>query len=480
MMTSTRRALTGDLDLTALVPIAMLVSAALVAGARSAALKRRLALVVLAAVLLWTVVPFVTRLVDGHGLDLVTSVLPIAIGAPLAILFAAPRSATHARACSDALLAAGSAVGVTLTESLPLFALFFLASFIPMLREAFGRREVAPTADAPAARDVPTKRAAILVASASAAPLFVALAIGAVLVLREGRVPLTLSALHGATVAHAPLSALVMIAACARLGVFPFHGWVPVALEARRGIAGPVTLASPVGIVLALRLGAPSDALLASGGATFLFACGVASALYGGVAALGQHDAGRLLGFVWISTVGAVVSGLASGDELARSGAVMHHLAVVLAASGLLIHVTAVSARTGTTDLRKLGGLVGNAPALAIGYLILSLATVSFPGTATFRSEDVLIAELYERHTVVAFVIMLATAINGISLVRSYKRLFLGRGSSPLPIEDALPRERWTAIAIVVALILGGLAPAHLVRQGVELPSGAPTVEAPR
>ncbi|MEZ4313276.1 MAG: hypothetical protein R3F14_35090 [Polyangiaceae bacterium] len=71
---------------------------------------------------------------------------------------------------------------------------------------------------------------------------------------------------------------------------------------------------------------------------------------------------------------------------------------------------------------------------------------------------------LHELNPAIAAVLLTATAVNGITLVRSYKRVFLGLPSPARPPEPApgfrrSPRERWVLAALVVLLLAGWLFP---------------------
>ena len=57
--------------------------------------------------------------------------------------------------------------------------------------------------------------------------------------------------------------------------------------------------------------------------------------------------------------------------------------------------------------------------------------------------------------------LLLATAFNAINLMRLYIVLFLGvLPKNVIEIPDALPRERWPLVLIMVLLIVGGIYPA--------------------
>jgi NADH-quinone oxidoreductase subunit M len=264
---------------------------------------------------------------------------------------------------------------------------------------------------------------------------------------------------------------LVLLAALIRMGVFPLHAWVPFIIERGPMPLVLVGIVTPIGSFLIARVGLPlfPDQV----GVSTLLPLGVLTAIYGALLAVGQHDLRRMLGFILVSQSGFVLTGIASLNEQSVAGSLLQAMATVVACSGLLLVASAVEARAGTVDMRRLGGLVRRAPRMASVFLLLSFAAVGFPGTVTFVSEDLLVQGLLRSHGLLAGTLLLVTAVNGVTLIRAFKRTFLGPASRHADdlgsFEDVLPRERWVSMTIVVALLAGGFAAAPLlaVRQGV-------------
>ncbi len=391
--------------------------------------------------------------------------LPILVGCPLATLLAAPRAQIDVEVASDAVLVAGTALGAMLADGLPAFVIFWLLSLVPLAR-SLSR-----------SHDITLRRSAGFFLATSTLPVVVAAVVSVSRAALAG-VPWPFEpraiAEAGVLGGHEGwIAALLWLGVAGRLGVFPFHGWVPVFAERLRSPIASMTVVSPFALLLALRVCLP---LVPRGGltaGTVILPCAALSSAYAALIALGQDQVKRQLGFLWISVSAAAAAGLTSLDPGAFAGAVLHMLAVLLSMTGLWIHVRAVAARTGTSDLRRLGGLVTTAPGLATGFLLLGLATVSFPGTATFLSEDLIVRGLLASHPVVAGVFLVTTAVNGITLVRTFKRIFLGEpreDASRTMTEDVLPRERAASIAILLALLVGGLLPMPLLllKEGVK------------
>jgi NADH-quinone oxidoreductase subunit M len=197
------------------------------------------------------------------------------------------------------------------------------------------------------------------------------------------------------------------------------------------------------------------------------------TAVYGALLAVGQYDLRRVLGYFWVSQMGLVLCGLAALNAPSVAGALLQSMSSVVEVGGLMLIALEVEARAGTTDMRRLGGLVRRAPRMATGFLLLSAAAVGFPGTISFVAEDLAIQGLLRQHAIVAGVLLIVTAINGITLFRAWKMTFLG-GPSPHadPMRDFEDLRGWeylASVAMMGTLLVGGLLPEPLlaVRSGV-------------
>ncbi|MEZ4300499.1 MAG: proton-conducting transporter membrane subunit [Polyangiaceae bacterium] len=420
-----------------------------------------LLLILLAAVYIAVYSPVSVAPGAIFGADRMSSVLLVSSAAlVLAILIGAPRADLDTRATFDLLLGAAAAIAVLVSNHVWLFLAGWALSVVPLARDALRSRDRA------------ARRAAGFLALLSVLPMAIALTVAAVGTLTRSPG----HALDFASLATSPfvrewqsvLGALAMIAVATRTGLFPLHLWIPAAIErARLPIAMQVVLA-PVGSFASVKVLVVLFPHLAQSFGPSLVAWATASACYGALLALASDDVRRQLAYLRISAASSVLAGAGTHHALALGGALFHDVTTTAALLGLLLVAGAVRARTGTSDMRRLGGIVQHAPRVAAGYLLLGLAFESFPGTAGFVAEHLLVQGLHELNPAIAAVLLTATAVNGITLVRSYKRVFLGppspaAGARP-PIPAALPRERWVLAALVVLLLAGWLFPAPLLR----------------
>ena len=406
------------------------------------------------------------------GVDALSAVLlPLSALIGLMALLAAPRAELTPRATAQLLFAESGVLGVLVSLDALLLTLFWTLTLLPLRSELQRRGERAASA------------AFNVVFLGSTLPLVLFVGGLAAIDLWSGggsgpRAPFDLiqlshSGVLGSGVRSALLGGLVLLAALARMGCFPLHLWIPPLAERGPGPLTMVSFATPIGLFLLARVAAPLFPTLCEQAMPLVLPLGLFSALYGAVLALSQNDLRRLLGYFWISQQGFLLVGMAAWNETSVSGALLHAISSVFCRVGMLLIAGSIAVRTGTTDIRLLGGLISRAPRMATGFLLLSAAAVGFPGTLGFVSEDLLVQGLLRTHGLVAATLLIVTALNGILLYRAYKRTFLGPPSPHAQImrgmEDFLPRERWVSVALVVLLLLGGFAPAPLllVRQGV-------------
>jgi NADH-quinone oxidoreductase subunit M len=389
--------------------------------------------------------------------------LPITAVVGLCALVAAPRRDLDRRLASQILVSLGSILGVLVSLDALILAAFWTLSLVPVRMELLRRRERI----AGAAFD--------LVFFGSSAPML--LFVGALAVLGRGEpalsgAPFDLGLLSQSAALTTGwrgnlLGGLVLTGALARVGCFPLHLWIPPLAERGPGPLGMAAFATPLGIFLVARVLLPIFPALCEGVMPVLLPLGLVTALYGAVVALGQHDLRRMLGYFWISQQGFLLSGLSAMSPEGVSGALLHAIGTVVVRTGLLVIAGAVAARVGTTDVRLLGGLVRRAPVMSTGFLVLAAAAIGLPGSIGFVSEDLIAQGLLRTHAIAAGAVLVATALNGILLIRAFQRIFLGPPSPHADPEkgfvDLLPRERGVVFALIGLLLAGGMAASPLL-----------------
>jgi NADH-quinone oxidoreductase subunit M len=259
---------------------------------------------------------------------------------------------------------------------------------------------------------------------------------------------------------------LFAVAALVRMGVTPLHSWLPASLERGSLLSVALLVSLRTGFYLLARVNVPAFPDAAHAAMPTLTGLALVSAVYGALAALGQSDLRRMVGFLIVSQSGIMLTGFAFGDAQAVSGTLLYWLGFTTATTGLVLMIAALTARTGVADMRKLGGLVAKAPHLSAYFFLFGLATIAVPGTVAFAAEDMLVHGALNEHPLLTLIMVVAMVLNAVTVVRAFVVTFLGSASDPQrdTLRDLLPRERLTSLAMLVALLLGGLFPQVLIQ----------------
>lgn len=253
---------------------------------------------------------------------------------------------------------------------------------------------------------------------------------------------------------------LLTIGIAIREAIVPVHSWFPDLFD-RAPLGLVVAFTTPqLGVYAHLRWIAeplPTDlgqliALL--GAVTAIFA-----ALLGAV----QTRARRALGYLMMSQTALVAFGLETHSQVARTGTLVAWMVSGVAVAGFAMTLAALEARRGPLRLDRPSGSFERVPRLASAFLVLGLASVGLPGTFGFIAEDLLVQGSVHEFPVLAFALIVATAINGITVMRAFFMLFMGTREHAGE-QDLVRRERLILSLVLASLIGFGIWPGVVVR----------------
>ena len=266
---------------------------------------------------------------------------------------------------------------------------------------------------------------------------------------------------------------LLLVGFAVKLPSFPFHTWLPDA---------HVEAPTPISMILAgvlLKIGGYGLIRLAwplapVGAATWAYpvaALGVFSILYGALVALAQTDFKKLVAYSSVSHMGYVTLGLAAFTRtadpanyaLGLNGAMFMMVAHGLTATGLFFLVGLVYDRTGTRDLRNLGGLGNDLPGLFVVAIVLVFGALGLPGLCGFVAEVFVTLAVFGFNPILGGSTAFAVVLTAGYMLWAFRRVFQG------PVPDALanrprprdlsPREWVIAAPLVTLTILLGIFP---------------------
>jgi NADH-quinone oxidoreductase subunit M len=174
-----------------------------------------------------------------------------------------------------------------------------------------------------------------------------------------------------------------------KLPIVPFHTWLPDLYESAPTpvlvfFAGVVSKMGAYGFIrFGITLfGGPVHQLQ-----PLLTALAILSILYGALMALSQTDLKRIVAYASISHLGFIALGIFSLDQNGINGAIIQIVNHGIIIAALFLVVGVVEARTGTRDIRELGGLQRRMPWLYLFFLVITLGALGLPGTNGFVGE---------------------------------------------------------------------------------------------
>jgi NADH-quinone oxidoreductase subunit M len=95
--------------------------------------------------------------------------------------------------------------------------------------------------------------------------------------------------------------------------------------------------------------------------------------------------------------------------------------------------------------------------------VLAGLACVGIPGTLGFVSQELLVDGAVETFPGFGFLVGVAAALNGITILKAYGSLFCGTFTSPFQ-EQLRPRERLVMMVLLAFLLACGLWPVPLLK----------------
>src|SRR5690625_4689014 len=182
----------------------------------------------------------------------------------------------------------------------------------------------------------------------------------------------------------------ILLGAFTKSAQFPFHIWLPDAMEAPTPVSAYLHSATMVkaGLFLVARF-FPILAL-SSAFFTIVTTIGIITLIWASYMAVRQTDLKAILAFSTVSQLGMIRAMLGFGTEVAIFAAMFHILSHATFKGSLFMVAGIVDLQTGTRDIRKLGKLFTLMPITATLALFgtLSMAGIPLPFLNGFYSKE--------------------------------------------------------------------------------------------
>jgi NADH-quinone oxidoreductase subunit L len=261
------------------------------------------------------------------------------------------------------------------------------------------------------------------------------------------------------TGAATAISLLLLAGAVGKSAQLPLHVWLPDAMEGPTPVSALIHAATMVtaGVYLVVR----SHPIFEASGVALplVLAIGLTSALYAGLASIGQFDVKRALAYSTMSQIGLMF--FAAGMRM-YSGAMLllvchaFYKALLFLASGNVMHGLGDE-----TDLRRMGGLRREMPTTAAWFAIGALALAGIPPLSGFFAKDHIVAFASTSGRTAAWILAsLAAFVSAVYIARPLFLAFAGERRGPghaheAPLAMQAPLALLAAGSVVAGAVLG-------------------------
>ena len=243
---------------------------------------------------------------------------------------------------------------------------------------------------------------------------------------------------RGSTIPAASLSLIAfsfLIAAAAKSAQFPFHTWLPDAMEAPTPVSALIHAATMVnaGIYLLARFYPAFENV--PGWKMSVLLVGLISALIAALSALVVTDLKRVLAYSTVSQLGYMVYAIGAGSVLAAQFHLLSHAvfkALMFLAAGSVIHSVS------TRDMHRMGALGKKMPFICHVFIVGALALAGVPILNGFWSKELILEVGLEHSPPWAYGLMLLGAgLTAFYTFRMVWLVFFGKERDHLHVHDA-------------------------------------------
>ena len=259
---------------------------------------------------------------------------------------------------------------------------------------------------------------------------------------------------------------LILAGAFTKSAQFPFHFWLPGAMQAPAPVSSYLHSATMVkaGIFLLARLNP------ALGGTaewmTIIPVVGVLTMITGSYFAITQTDLKGILAYTTINALGVLVLLIGIDTNASIKAALLFLFIHAFYKATLFMNAGLIEKKTGTREISQLGGLAGLMPVTFLVSLLALLSMAGLPPLLGFLGKELIYEAKVQSPGIGSLILVLGVISNVFMIAVSLffvRQVFLGRkpAFAKVPNEKGLAFLIGPAVLALLSLVLG-LFPAQL------------------
>ncbi|WP_240419814.1 NADH-quinone oxidoreductase subunit L [Paenibacillus periandrae] len=252
------------------------------------------------------------------------------------------------------------------------------------------------------------------------------------------------------------IAILIFVGAAGKSGQFPFHTWLPDAMEGPTPISALIHAATMVaaGVYLVART---FDIFQASPTALLVVACvGGFTAIFAATIGTAQNDIKRILAYSTVSQLGYMMMALGIGTSVAYTAGIFHLLTHAFFKALLFLGAGSVIHAVHTQDIHEMGGVGSKMKVTAWTFGIGTLAISGIPPLSGFWSKDAILSEAYSHNMPLFWVGLIAAFFTAFYMSRLFFLVFMGKPRHQVKLHESPTSMTLPLIVLAVLAVVAG------------------------
>lgn len=240
-----------------------------------------------------------------------------------------------------------------------------------------------------------------------------------------------------------------------KAAIFPLYFWLP---ESYYAPPLPIlalfgALLTKVGVYAIMRTYTLFFTMNVDFTHSLLAVIAILTILAGCIGALAYFDVKKIIIYNIIIAVGVILFGVSQMNRAGVDGAIFYLIHDMLIKSALFLLVGIVAVLFGTSNLRKMGGLIKTYPVLGWTYLVTAFGLAGIPPLSGFPGKLLIVQGGFEGpHFWGSIVILVTSLIVLLSAVRIFIYAFWGEPAATVPLTKSAYQAMFIPAAILVAI----------------------------